>query len=224
MLNNLLILRMKPFPYHIFKLSKALYGLKQAPRTWYERLSSFLLKNGFERGKVDTTMFVMHEKDDFFIVQIYIDDNIFGATNQNLYKSFSELMQGEFEMSMMGEPKYFLGLQIKQQKDEILIHQEKYAKNILKRFDMDNAKSISTPMHPSQVLEADKDRDKVSDQLYQGMIGSLLYLTTNRSDIQLSVGICDKFQYNPKQSHLNVVKRIIRYLVGTTNLGLWYKK
>ena len=114
---------------------------------------------------------------------------------------------------MMGELKYFLGLQLKQQKDGILIDQEKCAKDLLKRFDMDKAKSISTPMHPFQVLEANKDGDKVSDKLYQGMISSLLYLTVSRPDIQLSVGICARFQFNLKQSHLNAVKRILRYLV-----------
>ena len=83
--------------------------------------------------------------------------------------SFFKLMQGEFEISMMGELKYFLGLQIKQYKDEILIHQEKY---------------VSTPMHPFQVLEADEEGDKVSDKLYRGMIGFLLYLTASRPNIQ----------------------------------------
>ena len=89
---------------------------------------------------------------------------------------------------------------------------------------MDKAKSISTSMHPFQVLEANKDGDKVFDKLYQGMIGSLLYLTASRPDIQLSVGICFRFQSNPKQSHLNAIKKILRHLVGTTNLGLWYEK
>ena len=120
----------------------------------------------------------------------------------------------------MREFKHFLGLQIKQQKDGILIYQETFAKDLHRRFDIDKAKSISTPMHPSQVLEVDKEGDKVSDELYRDMIGSLLYLTTSRSDIQLSVGICANFQYNPKQSHLNTIKRILRYLVGTTNLSL----
>ena len=133
-----------------------------------------------KRRKVDATLFIMHEKEDFLIVYIYVDDIIFGATNQNLCKSFSKFMQGEFEISMMGEFKYFQELQIKQQKDEILIHQEKYARDLLKRFDMDKAKGISTPMHPSQVLEAD---DEVSDKLYRSMIGSLLYLTASRPDI-----------------------------------------
>ena len=85
---------------------------------------------------------------------------------------------------------------------------------------MDKAKSINTPMHHSQVLEVDEDGEKVSKTLYRGMIGSLLYLIASRPDLQLSAGICARFQSNPKQSHLNDVKRILRYLVGTTNLGL----
>ena len=98
---------------HIFKLSKALYGLKQAPRAWYERLSNFLLEKDFSKGKVNTTLFIMKSKHDLLIVQIYIDDIIFSATNHCLYEKFSKLMQGEFEMSMMGELKFFLRLQIK---------------------------------------------------------------------------------------------------------------
>ena len=95
-----------------------------------------------------------------------------------------------------------------------MIQQVKYAKDLLRKFDVDKAKSISTPMHPSQVLEADEDGEKVSETLYRGMIGSLLYLTASRPDLQLSVGIYARFQSNPKESHLNTVKRILRYLVG----------
>ena len=89
---------------------------------------------------------------------------------------------------------------------------------------MDKAKSISTPMHPSQVLEANEDGEKVSNKHYRGTISSLLYLTASRPDLQLSVGICARFQSDPKQSYLNPIKRILRDLAGTTNLGLWYKK
>ena len=101
------------FPNHVFKLSKVLYELKQALRAWYERLSNFLLEKGFSQGKVDTTLFIKKSNHDFLIVQIYVDDIIFGATNHCLCEEFSKLMQGEFEMSMMGELKFFLGLQIK---------------------------------------------------------------------------------------------------------------
>ena len=122
------------FPNHVFKLSKALYGLKQAPRAWYERLSNFLLEKGFSKGKVDTTLFIKKTKNDLLIVQIYVDDIIFGATNHYLCEEFSKLMQGEFEMSMMSELKFFLRLQIKQCKDGIFINQTKYTKDIPKKF------------------------------------------------------------------------------------------
>ena len=113
------------------KLSKALCGLKQTPRAWYERLSNFLLEKGFSKEKVSTTLFIKKSNHDLLIVQIYIDDIIFGATNHCLCEEFSTLMQGEFEMSMMGELKFFLGLQIKQCKDGIFINQTKYARDIL---------------------------------------------------------------------------------------------
>ena len=102
------------FPQHVFKLNKTLYGLKQAPRAWYEKLSSFLLKNGFKRGKVDTTLFHKNYDSQFLLVQVYVDNIIFSATNEMLWKDFSKSMQTEFEMSMIVELKFFLGLQIKQ--------------------------------------------------------------------------------------------------------------
>ena len=97
------------FPNHVFKFSKALYGLKQALRAWYERLSNFLIENGFNRGKVDTTLFIKVKKHDILVVQIYVDDIIFSATNESLCQEFSKVMQGEFEMSMIGELAFFLG-------------------------------------------------------------------------------------------------------------------
>src|SRR3954471_11247420 len=111
---NLLVLKTLCLRIMFFKLKKSLYGLKQAPRAWYERLSSFLLENGFTRGKVDTTLFCKTFKKDFLICQIYVDDIIFGTSNATLGKEFAESMQAEFEMSMMGELKYFLGIQINQ--------------------------------------------------------------------------------------------------------------
>ena len=113
------------FPNHVFKLSKALYELKQAPRAYYEILTNFLLEQEFTKGKVKKTLFIKKSNDDLLIVQICVDDIIFGATNHCLCEEFFKLMQGEFEMSMKGELKFFLGLQIKQYKDGILINQNK---------------------------------------------------------------------------------------------------
>lgn len=101
------------FPNHVYKLKHALYGLKQAPRGWYERLSKFLLDQGFSRRKFDTTLFIKRQEKHSIIIQVYVDDIIFGSTNISLVKEFSKLMQGEFDMSMMGKLNYFLGLQIK---------------------------------------------------------------------------------------------------------------
>jgi len=98
------------FPNHIFKLDKVIYGLKQAPRAWYERLSNFLLKNGFRRGKVDNTLFLKSKGKHLLIVQVHVDDIIFGATHNNLCDEFSKMMRSEFEMSMMGKLNFFLGL------------------------------------------------------------------------------------------------------------------
>ena len=122
-------------------MSKALYGLKQAPRVWYDRLKNFLLNNDFLMGKADTTLFVKHKNQDIFILQIYVDDIIFGSTNELLCKEFSSSMSKEFEMSMMRELKYFFRLQIKQNGEEIFINQTKYVKDLPKRFGLTNQRS-----------------------------------------------------------------------------------
>ena len=211
-------------PSHVYKLKKALYGLKQAPRAWYDRLSKFLIEKGFVRGKVDTTLFIKNNNQQTLLVQIYVDDIIFGSTNNTLCKEFSKLMQGEFEMSMMGELNFFLGLQIKQMKNGIFISQSKYCKELLKRFEMDKCKEIATPMSPSTYIDKDESGKPIEITKYRGMIGSLLYLTASRPDIMFSVCLCARYQSCPKESHLVAVKRIMKYLKGTTNVGLWYPK
>ncbi|XP_056695777.1 uncharacterized protein [Spinacia oleracea] len=210
------------YPSHVYKLDKALYGLKQAPRAWYERLSHFLLDNKFNRGKIDRTLFLKSRNTDILIVQIYVDDIIFGATNEDLCKEFSDLMQQEFQMSMMGELNFFLGLQIKQMEQGIMIHQQKYIKDLIKKYGMESAKSNHTPMGTTTRLDEDQEGKSVDQTRYRGMIGSLLYLTASRPDIAFSLGVCARFQSNPKESHLTAVKRILRYLKGTDDLCLWY--
>jgi hypothetical protein len=134
------------YPNHVYRLSKALYGLKQAPRAWYERLRDILIEKGFTIGKVDTTLFTKKLDGHIFICQVYVDDFIFGSSNEDSCKEFGDLMSKEFEMSMIGELTFFLGFQVKQMKEGIFISQEKYIKDLLKRFKMDECKSIKTPM------------------------------------------------------------------------------
>uniref|UniRef100_I1QWR4 Reverse transcriptase Ty1/copia-type domain-containing protein n=1 Tax=Oryza glaberrima TaxID=4538 RepID=I1QWR4_ORYGL len=133
-------------------------------------------------------------------------------------------MTKRFEMSMMGELKFFLGLQIKQLKEGIFICQTKYLKDMLKKFGMENAKPIHTPMPSNGHLDLNEQGKDVDQKVYRSIIGSLLYLCASRPDIMLNVCMCARFQAAPKECHFVAVKRILRYLVHTPNLGLWYPK
>ncbi|WVZ81003.1 hypothetical protein U9M48_028430 [Paspalum notatum var. saurae] len=196
------------FPDRVYKLRKALYGLKQAHRAWYARLKSFLLKSG--------------HGGDTLIVQIYVDDTIFGGSSHALVSSFAEQMSREFEMSLMGELQFFLGLQIKQGLEGTFVHQAKYTRDKLKKFKMGDSKPMTTPMSTNTALDADEDGEAVDQKEFRGMIGSLLYLTATRPDIQFAVCLCARYQASPRTSHRQAVKRIFRYLKFTPELGLWY--
>ncbi|KAD3640040.1 hypothetical protein E3N88_29263 [Mikania micrantha] len=209
-------------PDWVYKLDKALYGLKQAPRAWYDTLSTFLLKNNFTRGSIDKTLFIKNVGQHKLLVQIYVDDIIFASSDPKLCADFTELMTKNFEMSAMGELQFFLGLQIKQNPDGIFIHQSKYTKELLKKFDLQNCKPCSNPMSSTTQLDADLKGNSVDETLYRCMIGSLMYLTASRPDIMFATCVCARFQAAPKESHLIAVKRIFRYLQGTQSLGIWY--
>ncbi|KAD3067893.1 hypothetical protein E3N88_35773 [Mikania micrantha] len=209
-------------PDWVYKLDKALYGLKQAPRAWYDTLSTFLLQNNFTRGSIDKTLFIKKVGQHKLLVQIYVDDIIFASSDPKLCADFTELMTKNFEMSAMGELQFFLGLQIKQSPDGIFIHQSKYTKELLKKFDLQNCKQCSNPMSSTTQLDADLKGKSVDETLYRCMIGSLMYLTASRPDIMFATCVCARFQAAPKESHLIAVKRIFRYLQGTQSLGIWY--
>ncbi|GJT61117.1 retrovirus-related pol polyprotein from transposon TNT 1-94 [Tanacetum coccineum] len=142
------------FPDHVYRLKKALYGLKQAPRAGYDKLSSFLIQHGFTKGIVDPTLFTRHHEEDILLVQVYVDDIIFGSTNPDFSKRFANLMKNNFEMSMMGELKFFLGLQVHQSPRGIFISQSQYSIELLKKHGLDECVSMSTPMATKR-LDAD---------------------------------------------------------------------
>jgi hypothetical protein len=211
-------------PDHVYKLSKVLYGLKQAPRAWYECLRDFLIANAFRVGKADPTLFTKTCDGDLFVCQIYVDDIIFGSTNRKSCEEFSRVMMQKFEMSMMGELNYFLGFQVKQLKEGTFISQTNYTQDLLKRFGMKDAKPATTLMGTDGHLDLNKGCKSVDQKAYRSMIGSLLYLCASRPDIMLSVCMCARFQFDPKECHLVAVKQILRYLVSTPCFGIWYLK
>jgi hypothetical protein len=212
------------YPDHVCKLSKTLYRLKQAPRAWYECLRDFLIADSFKGGKADPTLFTKTCDGDLFVCQIYVDDIIFGSTNQKSCEEFSRVMTQKFEMSMMGELNYFLGFQVKQLKDDTFISQTKYTQDLLKRFGMKDAKPAKTPMGTDGHVDLNKGGKSIDQKAYRSMIGSLLYLCASRPDIMLSVCMCARFQSDPRECHLVAVKRILRYLVSTPCFGIWYPK
>jgi hypothetical protein len=207
------------YPDHVYKLSKALYGLKQAPRAWYECLKDFLISNAFKVGKADPTLFTKTFNADLFVCQIYVDDIIFCSTNQKSCEEFSRVMMHKFKMSMRGELNYFLGFQVKQLKEGTFISQTKYTQDLLKRFGMDT-KPAKMLMGTDRHLDLDKGSKSVDQKAYRSMIGSLLYLCASRPDIMLSVCMCARFQFDPKECHLVAVKQILRYLVHTPCFGI----
>ncbi|GJW61160.1 putative ribonuclease H-like domain-containing protein [Tanacetum coccineum] len=211
-------------PKKVYKVVKALYGLHQAPRAWYATLSTFLEKHGYKRGTIDKTLFIKRDKKDIMLVQVYVDDIIFGSTKKSWCDEFEALMKSRFQMSSMGELTFFLGLQVKQNKAGIFISQDKYVAEILKKFDLVNVKTAITPMETKVALTKDEEAVDVDVHLYRSMIGSLMYLTASRPDIMYAVCVCSRFQVTPKTSHLNAVKRIFKYLKGKPHLGLWYPR
>ncbi|GJU95724.1 putative ribonuclease H-like domain-containing protein [Tanacetum coccineum] len=210
--------------YMGFSVTKCRYGLHQAPRAWYDTLATYLLSNGFQRGQIDQTLFIKSQKGHILLVQIYVDDIIFGSTKKELCDEFEKLMKDKFQMSSMGELTFFLGLQVQQRKKGIFISQDKYVHEILRKFNYTDVKSASTPTDLEKPLVKDADADDVDEHLYRSMIGSLMYLTASRPDIMFAVCACARFQVSPKTSHLLAVKRIFRYLKGKPSLGLWYSK
>ncbi|GJR52122.1 retrovirus-related pol polyprotein from transposon TNT 1-94 [Tanacetum coccineum] len=211
-------------PEKVYRLRKALYGLKQAPRAWYDELSNFLMSKGFTKGTIDPTLFMIRYGEDILLVQIYVDDIIFGSTNLKFSKRFEKLMHSRFEMSLMGEMKFFLGLQIHQSPRGIFINQAKYALEILKKHGMEKGQSIGTPMATKPKLDADLSGKLVDQTNYHSKIRSIMYLTSSRPDIVQAVCYCARYQARSTKKHLKEVKRIFRYLRGTINMGLWYPK
>ncbi|GJV40561.1 putative ribonuclease H-like domain-containing protein [Tanacetum coccineum] len=181
-----LVFKDPDFPDKVYKVEKALYGLHQDPRAWYETLSTYLLDNGFQRGKIGKTLFIKRHKGDILL------------------------------MSSIGELTFFLGLQVKQKKDGIFISQDKYVEEILKKFRFTEVKTTSIPMETQKPLPKDEDGEEVDVHMYRSIIGSLMYLTSSRPNIMFAVCACAGYQVNPKASHLHVVKRIFSDYAGAS--------
>lgn len=209
----------------VYRLKKALYGLKQAPRAWYSRIEAYFLKAGFHKCPYEHTLFVkLGDKGKLLIVCLYVDDLIFTGNDDVMFQEFKQSMMAEFEMTDLGMLHYFLGIEVVQSDKGIFISQKKYVQDILDRFEMKYCNPASTPTEFGLKFNKDRNGRKVDNTLYKQIVGSLMYLTTTRPDIMYSVSLISRYMENPTEMHLLAAKRILRYLQGTRDLGLFYQK
>jgi len=206
----------------VLRLKKALYGLKQAPRAWNTRLDEYFRKDGFEQCPFEHALYVKKNQGNLLLVAVYVDDVIFMGNDKRMLEEFKKAMTREFEMTDMGLMKFFLGLEVKQGEDGIFLSQEKFAKEILRKFKMEGCSPVSTPMEPGAKLSKFDGGERVDASKYRSLVGSLRYLTSTRPDLSLSVGVVSRFMEEPVQTHWKAAKRILRYIQGTVAQGLFY--
>jgi len=210
--------------HKVLKLKKALYGLKQAPRAWFSRIESYFLKEDFVRCPSEHTLFVKHQEEKILIACLYIDDLVFTESDERMFAEFKASMKQEFDMTDLGKMKFFLGVEIVQNDEGIYLSQRKYTLEILERFGLENANSVRNPMVPGMKLMKNEDGEQVNMTRYKQMVGSLMYLSVTRPDIMFVVGLISRYMEKPTNLHIQAIKRILRYVKGSVNLGIYYKR
>ncbi|KAG7529163.1 Ribonuclease H-like superfamily [Arabidopsis suecica] len=216
---------------YCIRLNKSLYGLKQSGRMWYNRLSDYLVREGYKNDPISPCIFIKKfANKGFVIIAVYVDDlNILGTSGE--IAQTVEYLKKEFEMKDLGKTKFCLGLQLEYVNDGILVHQKAYTEKVLKRFNMDKAHPLSSPMVVRSLgLDSDpfgpkKDEEEVlgPEVPYLSAIGALMYLASHtRPDICFAVNLLSRFSSCPTQRHWNGIKQLLRYLQGTVDLGLFY--
>jgi protein associated with RNAse G/E len=207
----------------VCKLKKALYGLKQAPRSWYEKIDSFFLQQGFMRSKSDPNLYTkFDEKGHVVLISLYVDDLIITGNSEKLISGIKKQMSQVFEMKDLGELHYCLGLEVWRNVGQTFVSQGKYVREVLKKFKMDQCKVSYAPMQQNTKLHCDDGSKEVNDTVYRQMVGSLNYLTTTRPDIAYSVSVLSHFMAKPLEIHWNAAKGVLRYLKGTIDYGIKY--
>jgi histone deacetylase 1/2 len=206
----------------VCRLDKALYGLKQAPRAWYAHLCKKLIRLGFVPSKTDTSLFYFNRGGHTLFVLVYVDDIIVASSSHVATSALLKDLQGEFALKDLGDLHYFLGIEVKQQGDGLVMSQQKYATNILLRAGMSKCKPVNTPISSTDKLSL-YDGDKLGSEdasRFRSMVGALKYLTLTRPYICFAVNKVCQFLHAPTTTHWTAVKRILRYLKGSWNTGL----
>ncbi|XP_028116204.1 putative disease resistance protein RGA4 [Camellia sinensis] len=208
----------------VYLLKKALYSLKQAPKAWYSRIDEHLLSLGFTKSLSEATLYVKQKGSYVLIVSLYVDDLLVTGDNAQMIEEFKQEMMQVFEMTDLGLMTYFLGLEVQQSQNEVFICQKKYAKEILKKFQMEECKAINTPMGQKEKLSKEDGASKVDEGYYRSLIGCLMYLTATRPDILFVVSLLSRFMHCASEVHLRAAKRVLRFIKGSLDCGVNFEK
>ena len=203
----------------VYLLKKALYGLKQALRAWYNKSDEHLLNLGFAKSLSESTLYVKHNGAGILIILLYVDDLLVTGNHTSLEEKLKLEIMEVFEMMDLGLMTFFLRMEIKQSEHEVFICQKKHAKEILKKFKLDECKDIRTPMNQKEKLSKDDGTNRIDQTYFRSMIGCLMYLIAIRLDILNVVIILSRFIHCASEMHLKATKRVIRYVKGTCDLA-----
>lgn len=210
------------YPNYVCKLDKAIYGLKQAPWAWYSRLSAKLLQLGFVASKGDTSLFIYAKSHVTIYLLIYVDDIIVASSSDQAVEAMLTDLRKDFALKDLGRLHYFLGIEVNDCDNGILLSQRKYASEVIEKAGMRNCKSVTTPLSTSEKYSLYDGVPLNVDEAtrYRSIVGALQYLTLTRPDIAYSVNKVCQFLHTPTSRHMSAVKRILRYIHGTINIGL----
>ena len=206
----------------VYRLRKALYGLKQAPRSWYSRIDAHLVNLGFKKSLSESTLYVKKTDGEMLVVSLYVDDLLVSGSSGEHIDKFKEEMKDAFEMTDLGRMTFFLGMQVDQKQNEIFLCQEKYANEILKKFNMEGCKPTAIPMNQKEKFCKEDGAEKVDEKLYRSLIGCLMYLSASRPHILHALSLLSRYMNCASRIHFQAAKRVLRYVKDTIDFGIRY--
>ena len=199
-----------------------MYGLKQAPRAWYQKLVELLSNAGFKESDVDPSLFVKHNGKEMVIICIYVDDLIITGNNHTRVKELKSLLKLRFKISDLGQLKFFLGIEVVKTDVGMHLIPWKYVLDLLKKYGMLSFKPFQLPLDTNAKYHLNVGNKIQNVQMYRSIVGSLLYATITRPAITYTVGLLSQFMQEPTDIHLNACRKVLGYLKGTLNYGLFY--
>jgi hypothetical protein len=208
----------------VLRLRKALYGLRQAPRAWNVKLDCTLKEMGFKQSEHEHAIYRRITGNATLLIGVYVDDLIITGSSKGAVESFKDEMKTKFEMSDLGLLSFYLGIEVQQHAEGISLCQAHYASRILQLGGMEGCNSAHTPMEERLRLSRESTAEEVDATEYRRIVGSLRYLVHTRPDLAFAVGFVSRFMERPTKEHMMAVKRILRYVAGTINYGLHYRR